>query len=285
MFDVNPFAELSAIISPTILQGYVVLMFILVVVGTILDMAHKKSAQYFFENAEKAKKNAKRTLSGGEKASLAIATAANEVLTSGEFACRPSRRYSHLLTMYGFIIFVATTAWLIFGYTSQTATAAPTVLTALWHLGALMLCLGGYWFWFFIRVDVSSEGVKWYNFNGRGDIFIVSLITMGTFALLWSATLTGGGLLNMIFLVLFIASATILFSTVFWSKFAHMFFKPAAAYQKRCIKADGSYENLPELGDLSDPALQARYPDIPEYMGTNPPDMGLGIKREAPSHY
>ena len=282
MLDVNPFAELSVMISPSILQGYVVLMLILVVVGTILDMAHKKSAQYFFENAEKAKKNAKRTLSGGEKASLALATAANEVLTSGEFACRPRRRYSHLLTMYGFIFFVVTTVWLIFGYATQAD--APTALTALWHIGAMMLCLGGYWFWFFIRVDVSSEGVKWYNFNGRGDIFIVSLITMGTFALLWSGTL-GGGLLNMIFLVLFIASATILFSTVFWSKFAHMFFKPAAAYQKRLIKADGSYENLPELGELSDPALQARYPDIPEYMGKNPPNMGLGIKSEAPSHF
>lgn len=282
MLDVNPFAELSALLSPAILQGYIVLMFVLVVVGTILDMAHKKSAQYFFENAEKARKNAKRTLSGGEKASLAVATVANEVLTSGEFACRPSRRYSHLLTMYGFILFVVTTAWLIFGYPTQAQ--GPAALTVLWHLGALMLCLGGYWFWFFIRVDVSSEGVKWYNFNGRGDIFIVSLITMGTFALLWSATM-GSGLLNMIFLVLFIASATILFSTVFWSKFAHMFFKPAAAYQKRCIKADGSYENLPELGELTDPALQAKYPDIPEYMGTNPPNMGLGIKAEAPRHF
>ncbi len=282
MFTTNPFAELSALISPSALQWYVVLMFILVIIGTILDMAHKKSAQYFFENAEKAKKNAKRTLSGGEKASLAVATVANEVLTSAEFACRPNRRLSHLLTMYGFVIFVATTAWLIFGYASQVD--APTILTVLWHLGAIMLCLGGYWFWFFIRVDVSSEGVKWYNFNGRGDIFIVGLISMGTFALLWSATL-GGGVLNMIFLVLFIASATVLFSTVFWSKFAHMFFKPAAAYQKRCIEADGSYENLPEIGELSDPALQERYPDIPEYMGKNPSYMGLGIKSEAPRHY
>ena len=283
MFDVNPFAELSTVISPSILQGYIVLMFILVIVGTILDMMHKKSAQYFFENAEKAKKNAKRTVSGGEKVSLAVATVANEVLTSGEFACRPSRRLCHLLTMYGFIIFVVTTAWLIFGYATQAD--APKALTALWHIGALMLCLGGYWFWFFIRVDVSSEGVKWYNFNGRGDIFIVSLITMGTFALLWSGTMAGAGILNMSFLVLLIASATILFSTVFWSKFAHMFFKPAAAYQKRLIKADGSNENLPELGELSDPALQARYPDIPEYMGKNPPNMGLGIKSEAPSHF
>ncbi len=282
MFDVNPFAELSALISPSIMQGYVVLMVILVIVGTILDMAHKKSAQYFFENAEKAKKNAKRTLSGGEKASLAFKTAANEVLTSAEFACRPNRRYSHLLTMYGFILFVVTTAWLIFGYASQAA--APGLLVGLWHLGALMLCVGGYWFWFFIRVDVSSEGVKWYNFNGRGDIFIVSLITMGTFALLWSFTM-GAGALNMLFFILFVLSSTILFSTVFWSKFAHMFFKPAAAFQKRCIKADGSYENLPEIGDLSDPAIQAKYPDIPEYMGENPQYMGLGIKREAPRHF
>ena len=282
MLDVNPFAELSAMISPSILQGYVILMFILVVVGTILDMVHKKSAQYFFENAEKAKKNAKRTLSGGEKASLAVATVANEVLTSGEFA-NVRRRLSHLLTMYGFIIFIVTTAWLIFGYATQAD--APTVLTALWHISAFMLCVGGYWFWFFIRVDVASEGVKWYNFNGRGDIFIVSLITMATFALLWSGTLASGGILNIIFLVLFITCSTILFSTVFWSKFAHMFFKPAAAYQKRLIQADGSYENLPEIGELSDPAIQAKYPDIPEYMGENPPDMGLGIDSEAPSHF
>jgi hypothetical protein len=281
MFSNNPFAELSAVISPSIIQGYIVLMFIMVVGGTILDMLHKKSAKYFFENAEKAKKNAKRTLSGGEKVSLAVATVANEVITSAEFACT-RRRLSHLLTMYGFISIVVATAVLVFNYPNDTAAGIWPVV---WHIGAIMLCLGGYWFWFFIRVDVSSEGVKWYNFNGRGDIFIVSLITMATFALLWSGTLASGGILNMIFLVLFIACSTILFSTVFWSKFAHMFFKPAAAYQKKLVKADGSYENLPELGELSDPDLQAKFPDIPEHMGENPPNMGAGIKREAPSHY
>jgi hypothetical protein len=50
-------------------------------------------------------------------------------------------------------------------------------------------------------------------------------------------------------------------------------------------KADGSLENLPEIPDLTDPAVQERYPDIPEYLGKNPPNMGLGIKREAPNHY
>ena len=89
----------------------------------------------------------------------------------------------------------------------------------------------------------------------------------------------------MLFFALFIASSTVLFGGVPWSKFAHMFFKPAAAYQKKITKADGSRENLPDDYTLTDPAVQARFPDIPEYMGDTPPYMGLGIKREAPHHY
>ena len=89
----------------------------------------------------------------------------------------------------------------------------------------------------------------------------------------------------MLFFVLFIISSTILFSTVLWSKFAHMFFKPAAAFQKKIAMADGSQEGLPDDYDLTDPAVQAKFPDVAEYLGTNPPYMGLGIKREPPSHY
>jgi hypothetical protein len=65
-----------------------------------------------------------------------------------------------------------------------------------------------------------------------------------------------------------------------------MFVKPAAAFQKRVIKADGSRENLPEIpDDLSAAEVKERYPDIPEYMGDKPGYMGLGINREAPYHY
>jgi hypothetical protein len=282
MIASNPFAELAALMPPTAMQAYVVLMLLLVVAGTILDMRHKKSAQYFFENARQAKKNATRTLGTGEKSALALKTVAKEVLTSGEF-CNPKRRISHLFTMYGFIIFVVTTAILIFAYPTPED-PAPTILPLLWHLGAAMLCLGGYWFWFSIRVDVNSEGVKWYQLNGRGDLFIIGLLGLATFALLWSFTM-GLGALNMLFFVLFVAFSTLLFGSVYWSKFAHMFFKPAAAFQKRVIKADGSRENMPAIYDLSDPEVQARFPDIPTYMGAKPPNMGLGIKREAPNHF
>lgn len=278
MISTNPFSELSGSISPIAMQIYVVVMFIMVIGGTIIDTIHKKSAKYFFENAKKQEKNARRTVSGGQKVGLAVSTVASEVLTSSEFA-NPTRRLSHLFTMYGFIAFVVSTVALIFGYPTEAKAGFWPVL---WHLGALSLAFGGYWFWFFIRVDVSSEGKTWYKL-AQADIFIVGLLTTSTFGLLWSAT--QGSTLGWVIFALFLLSATVLFSTVLWSKFAHMFFKPAAAYQKKITKADGSQENLPDVGELTDPALQTRYPDIPEYMGTNPPNMGLGIKREKPTHY
>jgi len=120
----------------------------------------------------------------------------------------------------------------------------------------------------------------------QSDLFIVSLLLMATFALIWSLLqAAGGGVLAGIAFVVFIVAATTLFSTVLWSKFAHMFFKPAAAFQKKVAVADGSRDKLPEIPELTDPEVKQKYPDIPEYMGDNPPYMGLGIKREAPSHY
>ena len=283
MLMINPFAELSSFISPTVMQGYVILMALLVVGGTILDMIHKKSAQYFFENAKKAKKSAKRNVGGGEQASIAVSVVLNEVLTSGEFK-NTRRRLSHLLIMYGFIMFVVTTAIMVFGYPTP-ATPTPAILPQLWHLGALMLAVGGYWFWFAIRVDVSAEGLPW-NRVERTDIFILSLLTTATFGLIWSfAQSQGIAGWSTLFLVLFVVSSTTLFSTVLWSKFAHMFFKPAAAFQKRVTRADGSRENLPPDYDLTDPAVQAKFPDIPQYMGKSPAYMGHGIKRESPNHY
>jgi len=281
MFASNPFAELTAQIPLVVMQYYVVLMAILVVVGTIFDMIHKRSAEYFFAKAKAAEANRTREVGGGEKVGIAVKTALIDVATSGEF-CNPMRRISHLFTMYGTILFLLTTIALVFAYSPN---AAPDIVAQLWHVGAAMVMFGGYWFWFFIRVDVAAEGVPFYRIV-RADLFILSLLGTTTFGLLWSIAQThAAGIWITVFLALFIISASVLFCGVPWSKFAHMFFKPAAAFNKRIIKADGSRENLPEIGDLTDPELQKRFPDIPEYMGVNPPSMGPGIKREPPRHY
>jgi hypothetical protein len=280
MITTNPFSVLSEVVPAAIIQMYIILMIVAVIGGTILDTIHKKSAQYFFENAKKAEKNARRTVSGGEKIGLMIKTLLGEVMTSSEFN-NVSRRISHLLLMYGFIFFMVSTIVQVFLFPSA---ASAGIWSILWHLGAAMVMVGGYWFWFAIRVDVNSEGKSLLKL-AVADLFIVSLLLTTTFGLVWSLSGAGASGLSLLFLVIYVAAMTVLCTTVLWSKFAHMFFKPAAAYQKKITKADGSQENLPDLGELNDPALQSRYPDIPEYMGTNPPNMGLGIKRESPNHY
>jgi uncharacterized membrane protein YkvI len=114
MFTSNPFAALSAIVAPSIMQTYLVIMILLVVVGTICDVLHKKSVQYFRANMKKSRE-ARTPVSGGEKLSIAIKTAVVDVAASGEF-CNQKRRIAHLLGIYGFIYFALSTAVMIFRY-------------------------------------------------------------------------------------------------------------------------------------------------------------------------
>ena len=91
--------------------------------GTIFDIIHKRSARYFFDNWRNSKNKAKRQVGGGEMVSVAVQTAVVDVMTSGEF-CNTRRRVAHLLTMYGFVIYVVTTAIMVFAYPTP-ATPAP----------------------------------------------------------------------------------------------------------------------------------------------------------------
>ena len=108
MFTTNPFAGLSASLSPALMQAYVIVMFILVVAGTLFDVVHKGSARYFFQNFRKSKAKAAQPLGGGELVSIAVQTAVVDVLASGEF-CNPRRRIAHLLGMYGFVLYLLAT--------------------------------------------------------------------------------------------------------------------------------------------------------------------------------
>ena len=275
MFTINPFAELSASIAPAVMQAYVVIMIVLVAAGTLFDVVHKGSARYFFDNWRKSKGKGSKQIDGGELLSIAVKTGLVDVLTSGEF-CNARRRVAHLLTMYGFVIYVVTTAVMVFSFPTP-ATPAPAILPQLWWIGGLMVCLGGYWFWFFIRVDVAAEGNSPFRIM-KADLFILSLLASVTLGLIWAAAGGGAGVL----FGLYILATTVLFGSVPWSKFAHMFFKPAAALEKRVSKANGSVENLPTQ-TRDDPEQQKRH--SMELLRDAPMDMGLGIKREAPRHY
>ena len=189
MFTSNPFAELSEFIPPAVMQAYVVVMALLVVGGTLFDVIHKRSARYFFDAWRDSKNKATKQVGGGKMASIAIQTAAIDIATSGEF-CSTRRRIAHLLTMYGFVIYLVATVIMVFAYPTP-ATPTPAYWPALWYIGALMVCLGGYWFWFFIRVDVSAEGNSPFRFE-RADLFVVALVLSATFGLVWAYLQTAG---------------------------------------------------------------------------------------------
>jgi hypothetical protein len=254
MFTVNPFAELSASIAPAVMQGYVVVMIVLVAAGTLFDVIHKGSAQYFFDNWRKGKGKG-TPVGGGELLSIAIKTGVVDVLASGEF-CNPRRRIAHLLTMYGLVIHVVTTAVMIFSYPTPAA-PAPAILPQLWWLGGLMVCAGGYWFWFFIRADVAAEGQSPLRVM-RADLFILSLLASVTLGLVWAYMQAKGSAGAMVVFGLYILATTVLFGSVPWSKFAHMFFKPAAAFEKRVSKANGTRSNLPAPVDKPEQFGSAR---------------------------
>jgi hypothetical protein len=261
MFTSNPFAELSASITPAVIQTYVVIMIILVAAGTLFDIVHKGSAKYFFDNWRNLKSKGARQIGGGELVSLAVQTGLVDVLASGEF-CNARRRVAHLLTMYGFLIYFITTAIMVFGYPTP-ATPTPGILPLLWWIGGLMVCLGGYWFWFFIRADVAAEGNSPLRIM-RADLFILSLLGSATLGLIWAFLQTRGSSGANVFFGLYLIATTVLFGSVPWSKFAHMFFKPAAAFEKRVSYSNGSRSNLPAPADK------------PELFGS---------AREQPRHY
>ena len=264
MITSNPFFILSETVPAIATQSFVIVMAFLVAIGTLLDIIHKKNVKYFFENAKKAKKSAKKKLTAGDKTSVIIKTVASDILTTSELGAG-KRRAAHLLGMYGTILFWLASVIMIFCYAS-TDSVTPSIWPILWHVGAIMTCLGGYWFWLFLRVDVYSEAHPWYRII-TADLFVLSLLAAATFGLIWSflqsSNISGW---DNLFLILFIISNIVLFGGVYWSKFAHMFYKPGAAIQKNLAEADGSRDNLPPPADA-------------------PEQYGLGIDREKAKHY
>ena len=95
MISTNPFAVLAETVPPVLMQWFVIVMAILVVVGTLLDIIHKKNVKYFFENAKKAKLSAKKILSTSEKISVVSKTIVSDIATTSELGAG-KRRIAHL---------------------------------------------------------------------------------------------------------------------------------------------------------------------------------------------
>ena len=81
---VNPFSILAETVPAIAMQSFVIIMGLLVVLGTLIDIIHKKNVKYFFENAKKAKLSATKTLTTGEKISVISKTIVTDIATTSE---------------------------------------------------------------------------------------------------------------------------------------------------------------------------------------------------------
>ena len=246
MFSLNPFAELSNFIPVLAMQSFVILMFVLVLGGTVYDMIEKQNATYFFRNWKKSKLGKVKEIAFNQMMLIIFKTITVDVFSAAEF-CSFKRRLAHLLTFYGFIGYVITTVIMVFWYLPETS-KTPEIIPIIWYLSALLISAGCYWFWFFIRVDVAAEGNTRFRLI-QADIFVLSLAISSTLAIFWGATQISSPFYSNILLVLYLVANLILFGSIPWSKFAHMFYKPGASLQKRVAQADGSNRNLPEPAD------------------------------------
>ena len=174
MLSNNPFSILSEVISPVAMQSFIIAMILLIAIGTIIQMIHHKNLTYFFNNAKKAKLSATKELGVGEKVSVIAKTTVVDIGTTSELGFG-KRRLAHVLGMYGTILFWVSSAMLVFCYTGAGKSNSQT-WSMLWHVGAILTCLGGYWFWFFLRVDVSSEAPPWYRLIIE-DLFVFVLFS------------------------------------------------------------------------------------------------------------
>ncbi len=279
MYTINPFAELASSIPPVVMQTFLIVMVLFVVGGTLFDVIHKGSARYFFDNFRKSREQGSK-VNFSSKLRIAVHTLLSDVLTSSELIGW-KRRTAHLLGMYGFILNVVATFMMVMFYTASDI-VTPAIWPKIWVIGAIMVCVGTSWFWFFIRVNVSAEGNSPFTIV-RADLFILSVFATNAFALAWAYSQSISSGWSVFFLGLYLLATTILFGSVPWSKFSHMFFKPAAAFEKGMSVENGSRNNLPEPADRTNPATRDRH--SMDLLQDAPLDMGLGMKRETPRHY
>jgi len=125
MFTSNAFARFREACPPlhAVVRG---LMILAVIAGTLLDVVHKGSATYFFANWRKtgARCPGRRARSPSRPSWWTSSPRANS-------ATRAPHR--HLLTMYGFILYLVTTILMVTSTDGRDAHAGPG--GEVWWLG------------------------------------------------------------------------------------------------------------------------------------------------------
>jgi hypothetical protein len=246
MYTLNPYEGLSIFLPAIGWQIYACLMIFAVIIGTLWDLYYGRKLEFFKKQRSEVRQRQAGRLTAGQRIAAVAKAIIINIATTAEFQNK-ARRTTHLLGLYGFVIYLISSLLMIFLY--PTSKDTPIILPIAWNLGALMVVVGGLWFFLRQRVNVSHEGNSPWQII-RADLFISMLILSSASALIMELSeMSGSKVLVGIFFGLYMLFTTLLFTTVRWSKLAHMFYKAGLAIQKRLDEARG-------ISDLPIPILK-----------------------------
>src|SRR5579875_3426613 len=152
--------------------------------------------------------------------------------------CGASRRVSHELMLWGFILSVVVVVVKVFAYPEVSPVLPASVLGVLLNLGGLLVLVGGLWY-LWLRVNVSHEGNSVFRVT-RADVFILSLLANAVLGfVLEGADLSGSVVATEVALGLYLPVTAFMFFSVPWSKFSHIFYKGAYAIQREIDRERG----------------------------------------------
>jgi hypothetical protein len=231
MFATNPFAAVSPSLPANAMQVFVMLAVLAVVAGVLLDMAHKGSATYFFANWRRTRGQGRPV----DAASIAVQTAVVDVLTSGEF-CNPAAPRRAPAGDVRLRALRVTTV--MHGVRLPDAGDAAPPSAQLWWIGAP----DG------LRRRLLVLVLHPRRCRGRGRLATARHARRPVHPLAAGerdarpdlGLAAGGGARPACSSVCTCSPRRCCSPACYWSKFAHMFFKPAAAFEKRIAEADGT---------------------------------------------
>ncbi len=228
-------------------EVFVLVLLVAALLGLAYDAVGGRKLRYFrMERTMMTATGATKNVGVG---GIVARTVVTNLATSKELAkCGLSRRVSHELMLWGFILSILVVVVKVFGYPASSL-LPTTPLGALLNLGGAMVLVGGIWY-LWLRVNVSYEGNSVFRAT-KADLFILSLLANAVLGFILEAVdLSGSVLATDVALGVYLPVTAFMFFTVPWSKFSHIFYKGAYAIQRE-IDFERGVTRLPTPADTS----------------------------------
>ncbi|MCL4339849.1 MAG: hypothetical protein M1388_01810 [Thaumarchaeota archaeon] len=222
--------DIFSIVNPLYMQIFAVVMIVGLVGGMAYDFIGGKKLEFTLRERRQKGRNI------GIDFSAAFSAIFGDVATSRQFAkCSSSRRASHILMMWGFIISIILLFIEVFflPFTSILSMTSPVQILLI--ISLVMLLIGALWF-LPQRANVRVDGDPVYKLR-RADIFVINVIVYSVLGLaLEAAIFTGSAIAAEVILGVSMFSLATLFLLTPFTKLPHMFYKGGLIIQDKMEK-------------------------------------------------